>query len=56
METLDKPLAKNSGNANPKEHIEAFKDLEMMKLEIKYTRGWLARYTLHFFLKSTTWI
>jgi hypothetical protein len=39
VETLDKPLAKNSGNENPKEHIEALKGLEMMKSEIGGTRG-----------------
>jgi hypothetical protein len=39
METLDKPLAKNFGNANSKEHIKALKGLEMMKSEIGGTRG-----------------
>jgi len=31
METLDKPLAKNSRNANPKEHSEVLKGLELTK-------------------------
>jgi len=39
METLNKPLAKNSRNANPKEHSEVLKGLELKKFLKKSTKG-----------------